>query len=345
MSETDDKRQWDARTAEALRASEERYRLIVEGARDYAILTMDPEGRIESWSPGAEAVYGWTTEEAVGQLVHITFLPEERALGIPEEECAVARERGVAPDVRWHLRKDGARVFIEGMTRALRDDAGRLRGFLKVGQDVTQRRHTEDALRASESRYRVIVDHVRDYAIFLLDAAGVITEWTQGAERVKGYRADEVIGRHVSIFYPPEALAANDPAAELDEAARTGRAERESWRLRKGGERFWANEIATAVRDADGTLVGFTKITRDLTARRRDEEAAARQRAEVERDAMRRLLAAAEEEERRRLARELHDQLGQHLTALTLGLAEARGSARASRRRRASSSSSRSPTP
>ena len=304
----------------ALRTNEERYRLIVDGARDYAILTIDGEGRIESWSPGAEAAFGWSTAEAMGQPFAMTFTPEDRAATVPEAELARARDEGVAPDVRWHLCRNGERVFIEGSTRAIRSEAGEVRGFLKIGQDVTRRRAQEEALRASEARYRTLVENVQDYAIFLLDPQGMVTEWTTGAVRVKGYTAAEVLGRHLAMFYTPEDQAAGKPEQELAEAKGTGRVEQEGWRVRKGGERFWANEIVTAARDADGTLVGFTMISRDLTERRRAEEAAELARLQAERDSLRRRLAQAEEDERRRLSRELHDEVGQHLTALGLGL-------------------------
>ncbi|HEX2779176.1 MAG TPA: PAS domain-containing protein [Gemmatimonadaceae bacterium] len=138
-----------ARALERERQSDERHRLIVEGARDHAIFTTDERGRIDSWSPGAEAVFGWTAGDAIGQPMGVTFTPEDRAAGEPAREQHTARDRGVAPDVRWHVRKNGQRVFIEGTTRALHDDAGRLRGFLKVGQDVTERHQAEIALERS----------------------------------------------------------------------------------------------------------------------------------------------------------------------------------------------------
>ncbi|MBL6458999.1 PAS domain S-box protein [Belnapia sp. T6] len=136
----------DRKRAEAtLREREERLRLIVEGARDYAIFTTDPEGRIDTWLPGATNVFGWSPEEAIGQPVAITFTPEDRERGEDEKERETARREGTAPNVRWHLRKDGARVFIEGSATALRRPDGGIRGFLKIGQDVTARRAAEEA--------------------------------------------------------------------------------------------------------------------------------------------------------------------------------------------------------
>ncbi len=139
----------------ALREGAELYRLIVEGARDYVIYTTDREGRIESWSPGAEAAFGWMSADAIGQPFAMTFTPEDRELDEPARELVTAAENDVAPDIRWHLRSDGTRVFIDGTTRALRDDVGRLRGFLKIGQDVTRRREmaaTAEHARAATER-------------------------------------------------------------------------------------------------------------------------------------------------------------------------------------------------
>jgi PAS domain S-box-containing protein len=147
----------DRRQAEAaLREREERLRLIVEGARDYAIFTTDPEDRIETWLPGAQTVFGWSVEEAVARHAAMTFTPEDRERGEPAKELETARREGVAPNVRWHLRKDGSRVFIEGSVYALRGPDGRVRGFLKVGQDVTARKAAEErqALLAREVDHR-----------------------------------------------------------------------------------------------------------------------------------------------------------------------------------------------
>ena len=238
------------------------------GTRDYAIFTADPKGLIEGWSRGAEVVFGWTPDEIIGQPFDVTFTPEDRANNAPELELGTARAEGSAPDVRWHLRGDGSRVFIEGVTRALYGPDGAVRGFLKIGQDVTHRLAIEQALQASEERFRTLVQNVHDYAIFLLDAEGLITAWPEGAERVKGYGADEAIGRHVSMFHTPEQIAAGEVEEELAEASLHGRAEREGWRVRKDGRRIWVHSIVTAVRDADGRLTGFTGISRDQTQHR-----------------------------------------------------------------------------
>jgi PAS domain S-box-containing protein len=176
---------------------------------------------------------------------------------------------------------------------------------------------------AIEDRHRLLIEAVRDYAIFMLDPAGHVTSWNAGAQRIKGYAPDEIIGRHFSAFYTREDIAANKPARELELASTSGRAEDEGWRVRRDGSRFWANVVISAVRDPSGTLLGFAKVTRDMTERSR--LAALERASEVSMQ-----MQVARENEQKRIARELHDDLGQQLTALKMSVAllEARLQAR-----------------
>jgi PAS domain S-box-containing protein len=262
-----------ARLLEALAQSESRYRSLIAQVKDYAIFGMDLEGHALSWNEGVEAVLGYTREEFVGSELELLYLPADVAEGLPRRELELARREGVTSNDRWLRRKGGRPFFAAGRTTKLTDSRGECIGFTKVLRDETQRVLAEDERRASEARFRALVQNVRDYAIFMIDPTGVITQWTEGAQRVKGYTAEEVLGKHLSTFYTPEDIAAGEPTLELVQAEKEGRVEREGWRIRKGGERFWVNEIATAVRGEDGKLLGFTKISRDLTDRKRVEEA------------------------------------------------------------------------
>ncbi len=252
----------------------ELHRLAVEGVQDYAIFALDPRGYILSWNAGAERFNGYTADEIIGKHFSI-FFPEERiAKGFPEFELREAARTGRFEDEGWRLRKDGTRFWADVVITALRDAGGTLVGFAKVTRDLSERRAAEEALRLSEERFRLLVQSVRDYAIFMLDPEGHIATWNEGAERIKGYRADEIIGRHFSIFYPPERVAEGFPDHELEVAARVGQFEDEDWRVRKDGTRFWANVLITAIRNSEGKLIGFAKVTRDLTERREAEQRA-----------------------------------------------------------------------
>jgi PAS domain S-box-containing protein len=184
-------------------------------------------------------------------------------------------------------------------------------GVIGLVTDMTERKRAAEVLRQSEERFRLIVESVRDYAIFMLDPGGHVVSWNLGAQRLKGYRAVEILGQHFSRFYPEEDIERGKPAQELVVAAAEGRLEDEGWRVRKNGTRFWANVVITALRDQTGTLRGFAKVTRDVTERKRAEELRAR---------LTRQLLVAQDAERRRIARELHDETGQALTGLLVGL-------------------------
>lgn len=252
-----------------------RYRLMIDSVRDYAIFTLDPEGNITSWNEGAHLIKGYTADEIIGSHFSRFYPREEVERGWPEYELARAAADGRFEDESWRIRKDGSRFWANVIITALRDSNGELIGYSKVTRDLTERRRYEESLRLGEERFRMLVEHVSDYAIFMLDAEGFVTTWNDGARQITGYERDEIIGSHLSRFYPPDAIQRSWPEHELKIARMEGRFEDEGWRIRKDGSRFWANVIITALRDPNGTLMGFSKITRDLTEKRRQEQALA----------------------------------------------------------------------
>ncbi|MBV9490796.1 MAG: PAS domain S-box protein, partial [Verrucomicrobia bacterium] len=271
------------RGEERLRQSEERWRLIVESARDFAIITLDAQNRITSWNPGAEAIFGYPAEAAIGRSGAMIFTPEDRASGAPQREIEEALRSGRAEDERWHVRQEGRRFWGSGVLTSMRGPGGQGVGFLKILRDLTAVRQAQEAQRQAEERFRLFVASLHDYAIVLLDPQGRITSWNPGVERILGYSEAEVLGRHVSLFYPPGALADELPAREMATAQTEGRSENEGWRLRKGGERFWVNEVMVPLPGpAAGSPAGFAKISRDLSERRAAEEERERLLAEAE---------------------------------------------------------------
>ena len=263
-------------SAAGLRESEEHFGQLVSGLRDYAIFLLDREGHILTWNAGAERIKGYRPDEIIGQHFSRFYPAESRSSGWPEHELTVASATGRFEDEGWRIRKDGSRFWANVVLTALRDDPGEVRGFLKVTRDMTDRRQAEEKLRLSEERFRLLVEGVRDYALFMLDPQGYVATWNAGAQQAKGYTADEIIGQHFSIFYPQEAIDRHWPETELRRAAEEGRFEDEGWRVRKDGSQFWANVVITALRDDSGTLRGFAKVTRDMTDRRKAEENARR---------------------------------------------------------------------
>jgi PAS domain S-box-containing protein len=251
---------------------DELYRELVANIRDYAVFMLDAGGRVTSWNPGAELINGYSSDEIIGS--HFSrFYPQDAIdRGWPEHELQVAAAEGRFEDESWHVRKDGSQYWASVAITAIRDAKGRLKGFSKVTRDRTERKRQSDALRASEERFRTLVETVRDYAIFMLSPQGFVLSWNLGARNMKGYEAHEIIGSHFSRFYMPDAIQRHWPEHELNVATMEGRFEDEGWRLRKDGSRFWANVVITALRDSNGELIGFTKITRDLTERRAQEE-------------------------------------------------------------------------
>jgi PAS domain S-box-containing protein len=248
--------------------SDELLRLMVDSIEDYGIVILDPGGHIMTWNEGAARISGYAAGEVLGRHVSLFHPSEDIESGTARRALADAARTGCLEEEGWRVRKDGSRIWAHVTLTALRSPEGELVGFAKVTRDLTDRLTAEDEMR----RFRLLVETVEDYAIFMLDTEGRVSSWNAGAQRIKGYRQDEIVGKHFSIFYPREDVAAGKCELELDVAVREGRFEDEGWRVRKDGRQFWANVVITALRDADGAPIGFAKVTRDLTERRAAEE-------------------------------------------------------------------------
>ncbi|MEW6613141.1 MAG: sensor histidine kinase [Pseudomonadota bacterium] len=246
--------------------------LLVDSVQDYAIVMLDPVGRVAIWNKGAERIFGYQEAGMVGRSFSCLFTPEDIQQGVPEKELEIAQEKGSAPDNRWLVRKDGSRFFATGAISPIRDGASGLRGFAKVVHDTTHQKQAEDALRVSEERFRLLVENARDYAIFLIDMEGRINSWNAGAQRILGYAEEEITGRNFNCIFTPEDIQGGKPALELSTASKEGRALDNRWHVRKDGSRFWASGILTGVYDEAGNLRYFAKIMRDITEQKLAEE-------------------------------------------------------------------------
>lgn len=245
-----------------------RFELLVQSVTDYAIYMLSTNGTIVSWNAGVRRFKGYEADEIVGQHFSRFYTPEDQAAGIPALALQTAEQDGRFEAEGWRVRKDGGRFWASVVIDPIRDPAGTLIGFAKVTRDLTERRAAEEALKASEERFRLLVESVTDYAIYMLDPVGTITSWNAGAARFKGYAANEILGQNFSRFYSEEDRMAGVPSRALETASREGRFEAEGWRIRKDGSRFWANVVIDAIRNPMGELIGFAKVTRDLTERR-----------------------------------------------------------------------------
>ncbi|MDB5366951.1 MAG: hypothetical protein JWM77_2878, partial [Rhodospirillales bacterium] len=251
---------------------ERRFQLLVESISDYAVCMLDLEGMVLTWNPAAARIKGYRRDEIVGRHFQRFFTPEDRQAGIPESILTRARTEGRVESLGWRVRKDGSRFWASAIVHAMRESDGRLIGYAKITRDMTEQREAERALLETERRFRLLVEGVVDYAIYMLDVNGMIINWNRGAERIKGYRSDEIVGRHFSVAYAQEDRNAGLPAKALTAALKEGRFEAEGWRVRKDGTRFWASVLIDPIYDDDGRHIGFAKITRDVTARREAEE-------------------------------------------------------------------------
>jgi len=248
--------------------TEDPFKLLIQSIVDYAIYMLDPNGVVTSWNAGAERIKGFQTDEIVGKHFSTFYVEEDRAAGLPDRVLETARREGKFEGEGWRLRKDGSRFWASVVIDRINDENGKLLGFAKITRDMTEKHEAQLALLDAERRFRILVQGVTDYAIYMLDPEGRVTNWNSGAERIKGYSPGEIIGQHFSRFYAPEDFEAGVPKRALETARETGRYEAEGWRVRKDGTRFWASVVIDAIKDEGGKLIGFAKITRDMTEKR-----------------------------------------------------------------------------
>ena len=251
---------------------EQRLELLVKSVTDYAIYLIDPSGQIVTWNSGAVRFKGYKAEEIVGQSFSKFFTDDDRAKELPQRALRIAAREGRFETEGWRVRKDGTQFWAHVVLDAIRSDTGELLGFAKITRDITEKRDRETALFESEQRFRMLVQGVREYAIYMLDVTGRISNWNSGAEAIKGYSADEIVGEHFSRFYTEDDRAAGEPKRALETALREGKYEREAWRVRKDGSLFWASVVIDPIYDESGVHIGFAKITRDATDRKKAQD-------------------------------------------------------------------------
>ena len=269
-----------------LKNSEERYHKMIEEVEDYAIILLDENGLIRNWNRGAEKIKGYPAAEVLGKHFSIFYLPEDYAGGLPGKLMEEARTKGKAGHEGWRVRKDGTRFWGSIILTALHGEGGEVIGYSKVTRDLTERKQAEDRLRAvaeelqrkneqlasSEERYHKMVDEVQEYAIIFLDKDGIIRNWNKGAEKIKQYKDWEAVGQHFRMFYLPDDRQGKLPEILLGQAITHGRAVHEGWRLRKDRTRFWGSITLTALHNEKEELIGFSKVTRDLSEKKMAED-------------------------------------------------------------------------
>ncbi len=257
----------------------QRIQILIDAVKDYAIYLLDAEGRVATWNTGAQRFKGYSTDEIIGQHFSIFYTEEDRTMGLPARALGLAATEGRFEAEGWRIRKDGSAFWAHVVIDPVISNDGQVIGYAKITRDISERRIVDEALLAAERRFRLLVQSVRDYAIYMLDPEGHVTNWNAGAQAIKGYTADEIVGQHFSRFYTEEDRAAGAPARALATAIAEGKFEGEAQRVRKSGDRFWANVVIDPIYDDRGELVGFAKVTRDITERRKAQEELERSRA------------------------------------------------------------------
>jgi PAS domain S-box-containing protein len=246
---------------------------LVEAVSDCAIFVLAQDGSIADWTIGAERTLGYGRAEIVGRPFASLFPEDDQRNGEPAKILRNARQAGWVEHEQSHVRKGGGRFWGGLAVQASQDDVGRFDGFAVGIRDLTGQPASQARPHGADERFRMLVQGVTDYAILMLDLEGRISTWNAGAEQIKGYTAEEIIGRHFSCLHTEEDRASGKPAQLLQEARQHGRCAEEAWRVRKDGSRFWASVAIDAIRDEAGELIGFAKVTRDITERQQMQQA------------------------------------------------------------------------
>jgi len=253
-------------------SEEQRFRLLINSVTDYAIYMLDTQGRVATWNPGAERFKGYKAGEIIGKHYSRFFTPEDASADLPGKALRIAAREGRYEAEGWRIRKDGTRFWANAVLDPIRGDDGKLIGFAKITRDITDQHEHDRALYQSEQAFRMLVQGVTDYAIYMLDNGGHVTNWNPGAQTIKGYSEDEIVGEHFSRFYTEEDRGNGEPERALQIALEEGKYEREAWRVRKDGTLFWAHVLIDPIFNEQGEHIGFAKITRDITQRKRAQE-------------------------------------------------------------------------
>lgn len=268
----DDTLPYPKKNYDALVNSDKRFEILITAISDYAIYLLDPDGRIVSWNTGAQRFKGYTANEVIGKHFSMFLSQEDRDAGTPQSILDQAAANGRFEAEGWRIRKDGTGFWANIVVDAIYNTAHELIGYAKITRDITERKTAHESLLESERRFRYLVEGVTDYAIYMLSPEGIVTNWNSGAQRIKGYQAQDVIGTHFSRFMVAEDRESGMPARSLEIAKKEGRFENEGWRVRKDGTLFLAHIIIDAIHNNAGELLGFAKITRDITEKRIAEE-------------------------------------------------------------------------
>ena len=247
--------------------SERNFRLLVQGITDYALFMLTPEGIVANWNAGAERIKGYKAREIVGRHFSVFYTPEDRASGLPQRALEIARKEKHFLAEGWRVRKDGTRFFASVVIDPIYEKR-KLIGYAKITRDITERQVALAELNRSESQFKTLVEGVTDYALYMLDPDGIVSNWNAGGQRIKGYSPQDIVGQHFSRFYTPVDQASGKPARALKTARETGHYEEEGWRVRKDGTFFWASVVIDPIRDRSGKLIGYAKITRDISERK-----------------------------------------------------------------------------